>query len=747
MKKFIKQHNRLVVCILLTIAFLVLTATIFRGAVFAIGRSGTEIWHSFLGYIRFIFTYRLPEYSPINAPCGNINILPETSGELWNNLGAFFRLLFTWDNFRAFLGGIEDWLLILVSILPFLIIIIFALRKFIKRIFTQHNNRYNRNSLPLKAFNCVSKRVYVPIRDYVGSLLSYIKHSRFPKIWLLIWLFNFNVFAAILGVVAILLYFFISFNFVSLYHFFYNTVVLLAPAFRIIPIWMWLILALHIIDRRRKRKALDRLRHMELCNKGFILERSICTMLVGTMGTGKTTLLTDMALSTEAIFRHKAYELMLEVDLKFPHFPYIVLENELKKEIEAGRVFNLVSCKAWVDNQEKQFKLILKKCRRKKVKPRHEKILFSYDFEKYGLEHDDKKTIINLFDALRDYIQLYFIYMVNTSLIISNYSIRTDFIKRDKGNMPYWDTDFFSRDTKLMKHHSKFSHILDFDMLRLGKKLIENNKNAGAWEFGTICCTEAGKERGNIFKSKEIQETITELRKTIRELDKIKSGTSALKADEARLELEKLTTRATVLTDKFNDMLKLIRHPSTVANFPFVRVFLDEQRPESLGADARELCEIVHIKDKSEIKLAMPWFFIAELIYSFIFPKFKQAYNSYRINRGDNTLIMHLLKKLGAGVHRYYSRIYNRFGFHVRHLAIEDAASGKIIKECPYYVSTKKIYSDRFATDAYKDIFAKRLKEVNVGIEDMTEYESVKASVAELEQQNSYFINDLIKHQ
>jgi len=745
MKKLLKNH-RLVICLVLTAVFLVLTATLFRPAFFSIGRSGVGLWHSFLGYIRFIFAYQLPEYSPINAPCGNINILPETSGELWTNLGEFFRILFTWDNFRGYLGSLEGFMMILVSILPFLILFIFAVRKFIKRIFTRHNNKYNKNSLPLKAFHCVSKRVYMPVKDYLVSLLAYIKHSRFPKIWLLIWLFNFNVFAIILGVVAILLYFFISFNFVALYHFFYNTVVLLAPAFRIIPLWMWLILVSYMIDRRRKRKALDRLRHMELMNKGFILERSICTMLVGTMGTGKTTLLTDMALSTEAIFRHKAYELMLEVDLKFPNFPYIVLENALKKEMDKGSIFNLASSKAWIDSQEKQFKLILKKCRKKNVKPRHKKILFSYDFEKYGLEYDDKKTMTNLFDALRDYVQLYFIYIVNTSLIISNYSIRTDFIKRDKGNMPYWDTDFFERNTRLMKHHSKFSHILDFDMLRLGKKLIENNKNAGAWEFGTICCTEAGKERGNIFKSKEIQETIAELRKTIRELDKIKSGTSALKANEAREELERLTTRATVLTDKFNDMLKLIRHPSTVANFPFVRVFLDEQRPESLGSDARDLCEIVHIREKSEIKLAMPLFFIEELLYSFIFPKFKNAYNSYRINRGDNTLVMHLLKKLGGGIYRYYTSIYNRFGYHVRHLAIEDAASGKIIKESPYYVSTKKIYSDRFSTDAYKDIFAKRLKEVNVGIEDMAEYASVKASMAELEQQNSYFINDLIKY-
>ena len=728
MKKLLKNH-RLLIYLILTIAFLVLTATVFNSAFANIGRSGAELWHSFLGYIRFILNHQLPEYSPINPPAGGINILPDTSSEFRYNLIQFFRLLFTWDNFRVYVGGLEGLLLTLVTILPFLILFIIVLRKYIKSIFTRQNNHYNKNSIPLKAFNCISKRIYVPIRDYVENLFSYIKGSHFPKIWLLIWLFNFNVFAVTLSLIAILLYFFISFNFISLYHFFYNTVVMLAPAFRIIPIWIWLILVLYLIDRRRKRKALDRLRHMELCNKGFILERSICTMLVGTMGSGKTTLATDMALSTEAIFRHKAYEMMLEIDLKFPHFPYIMLENELKKEIEADRIFNLASCRAWVDKIESAFS----------KEPNYD--LFSYDYCRFGVVHNDKKKLTSIFDALRDYTQLYFIYIVNSSLILSNYAIRTDFRKIDKGNLPYWNLDFFAKDSRYIHAHSRHSHILDFDMLRLGKKLIEDNKQANMLEFFVCAISEVGKERKNKFGEQDIKDTIKQLRETIKSLEKAR-----LDATTPKAELQALTERATVLTDKFNTALKLIRHKSTVANFPFARVILDEQRSQSLGSDARDLCEIIHIKEKSETKITMPFFFIGELIHALIFPKFKGAYQSYRINRGDNTLILHLLKKLGAGIHNYYTGIYNRFGYHIRYLAVEDGATGQVIKECPYYVSTKKIYSNRFSTDAYKDIFAEQLKSVNIGIDDIAEYNSHKATQAELEQQNSYFINELVKN-
>ena len=57
----------------------------------------------------------------------------------------------------------------------------------------------------------------------------------------------------------------------------------------------------------------------------------------------------------------------------------------------------------------------------------------------------------------------------------------------------------------------------------------------------------------------------------------------------------------------------------------------------------------------------------------------------------------------------------------------------------------KKIYSDRFKTDAYQAFFdASRSEEVGIG--DVSQYESTRASKGELMAQNSYFINDLEKY-
>ena len=45
-----------------------------------------------------------------------------------------------------------------------------------------------------------------------------------------------------------------------------------------------------------------------------------------------------------------------------------------------------------------------------------------------------------------------------------------------------WNTDFFEKDSRLIDSYSRHSHIIDFDSLRLGKKVIENNPKKWAIE-------------------------------------------------------------------------------------------------------------------------------------------------------------------------------------------------------------------------------------------------------------------------
>jgi hypothetical protein len=190
----------------------------------------------------------------------------------------------------------------------------------------------------------------------------------------------------------------------------------------------------------------------------------------------------------------------------------------------------------------------------------------------------------------------------------------------------------------------------------------------------------------------------------------------------------------------------MIRHSSTIDYFPFVKVFLDEQRPESLGADARELCSIVRVSGGSDTLLSLPFFFIEELIYSFLFSRFTDFYRKMRYLRGDNSFIVYLLKTVVCKFGNYYKRIYNRFGYCRLSLEVENGTLDGKTEKRKYYLMNKKIYSRRFSTDCFSDYFAEKTSRSAVGLGDLPVYQTEKASFEELKTQKSYFVHDLFRY-
>lgn len=189
----------------------------------------------------------------------------------------------------------------------------------------------------------------------------------------------------------------------------------------------------------------------------------------------------------------------------------------------------------------------------------------------------------------------------------------------------------------------------------------------------------------------------------------------------------------------------MVRHSATVDNFPFVKVITDEQRPESWGADARDLCEIVTIAESGAVKLALPFFSLFDIFYDFVFGKFVRLYYDYRYIRGDNSLPMYLLKTLVAKVHHYKERTYNKFGVCTLKVEVENGTQDGAVKKQRYYLSSKKIYSKRFSTDCFSDFFVQKALRTKYGLEDLAEYNNERATFSELAEQNSYFVNDLLK--
>lgn len=384
-------------------------------------------------------------------------------------------------------------------------------------------------------------------------------------------------------------------------------------------------------------------------------------------------------------------------------------------------MYNLATCRSFVRWLKMYFyaageSVAMRKCFRrhlaKTIGLSSGNLLFDYDYAQFGFTYNDNLEVVDVWKVIEDYAQLYFIYIMESSMIISNYSIRTDMLMSDVGNFPLWNGDFFRRDSRLIDSFSRHAHILDFDMLRLGKTVIENNKLRNAFEFGVVAVSEIGKER----------------------LNSKTSQSRGLKAKDEETNQE---------NDGFNDGLKMARHRATVCNFPFLKIISDEQRAMSVGADARELFDVINIKEKSDTVLMMPFFSLEELLYGWIFGKFCNMYSQYRYNRGDNTLFMYLVKNIAAKFNHYYNRIYNVFGCHRLNVQIENGSLDGQYKEQKYYISRKKTYSKRFATDCFADFFREKALTAPMGLNDIDEYETERARWDELKKQSSYFVRDL----
>ncbi len=607
----------------------------------------------------------------------------------------YFDVFLSADNFRAL--GIDTAHFLSMAaliVLPCVLLIILLIRFMYGRCNTNHN----RDTLPLRAFKLVSRTVYQPTYNAVSGYVYFLQRHRWiTRLWLIVVALHLNLITILVEFFAFYFYFAVSIDITTIFTQIHKLFLDLGTFLKVFNVWGVILVALWIFNRWRRNIALMRLRHYEARNCGFINELPIVSITCGSMGKKKTTMITDMTLSQEVMFRQKALDILQKSDMKFPYFPWIMFEQELLACMEYHVVYNLATVKRWVHLKRDRFNS-------------HGNVhwqLYDYDVCKYGYDYDNGLYVSALFEVLENYALAYFIYVITSSLIVSNYSIRTSNVKSDIGNLPLWLTDFFvRRDIRNSRH----SHILDFDVLRLGKRVIDENPNIGSFEFGVVTISEIGKERGNNL-----------------ELREVKKGT-----DEANQK-----------NDLFNSWLKMCRHSATVDNFPFIKVFTDEQRPESWGADARDLCDVIQIVSSGETSITLPFSTIQDMLCEWLFNRFIATYTDFRYRCGDNTLFIYLYKKLVAWVWNRNVRNYNRYGYCVLSLETERGTmDGKADKK-KYYIMNAKIYGKRFSTDCFSDYFNDLASRSNVGLDDYLEYQTEKASVAELQSQNSYFINSL----
>ncbi|MBO5091514.1 MAG: hypothetical protein J6C61_03430 [Clostridia bacterium] len=647
-------------------------------------------------------------------------VIPIDIDKLLDKLDRFTEIIFTLDNFRDYLvfillAFIFIELLVCIGIPVY--IIFCDLFESIYLSPSSPDDKFKESKM-LIFFKSKIENKLICVYNSCKSFVLFMREKKlYLKALIVIWMFNFNLTSLVVLLLAVYIYFITCLAISSLADSILKGFVDFFIAFIRVPLITYFVAGYIHITSLLKDYAYDTLEHHELCNRGFINEQPLGTLICASMGAGKTTMAVDMGLSTSVMFKEKALEILIKHDMRFPNFPWLRFEDDLKQcyknhiqrqeDIKerglslipvTSTIYNLASSKYWVLSKYQEF--IKEPCPDK---------LWGYDFVRYGRTYDDDLTISDLFDSLITYSKAYLIYITQCSLIFGNLPVREDWFCSN-GYLPTYVTDFFHRSPGESAQTSRFAKIFDYDMFRLGKKMVENNRNSNAFEFGVVILTEIGKERKNSLENRENK----------RKDDKVNQN-----------------------NDLFDYSIKMIRHRATVDFFPFVRIISDEQRPESLGANVRDTFSVIRILQKSKLKVLYRGLIFDSFVHGILWPRFKAFYKQIRDLRGDNTLFVYLLKNVFSALNNRFEKLENRFGYYELDIETSQGNLEGEKKISKYYLSTKKIYSDRFTTDAYSDFFEKMSLRSGVGIFDFVEYQDKRQTEDEMELQNSFFYIDM----
>ena len=187
-------------------------------------------------------------------------------------------------------------------------------------------------------------------------------------------------------------------------------------------------------------------------------------------------------------------------------------------------------------------------------------------------------------------------------------------------------------------------------------------------------------------------------------------------------------------------------HAATIDNYTFFRLLIDDQRADSLMAENRDLCDIVHIKKTAEANIILPFFAFEEAFDAILTKIYDKIYYSLRNLRGDNTLLVYLMKKTYAPLHNHYVRNANMFSECVSRVKVWDAMDDELLEEKgKLYISYKKVYSGRFATDSLKGYYHEKASNSSVGLNDYEPFTGLEMTTEQMKKTNSLFYKSIVE--
>ena len=698
--RILKNNYMHLIAVMITISFLLCSVFVYQNSFIRIKESGYDIYTSFKYYVANL----TDSFSDVPATITMVSkvdirfIFPVDWETFERTLGLWWDKLFTEENLYMFLDTSSTNYLITLTVVELLIIIGIIFYYLFNRALTTLNVR-NEESKQLKQFKVLEIK-FGRLKAWIVSFKEFLQNKKYLTLWLAIWLYNLNFFTIICELIAFIFYFPSTFDILNLYVIVYKLFFDLMLMFKGLPVFLWIIIGLIGLNVYRHNKAISNLEYYESYNTGFVKSLPSVNVVHGLMGSGKGQVMTDIVLTKGKTMREDAKETLEKFDRMFPYFPFVLLESTLKLWRLQHRIFSLSTIEKEIEKRKKMFYHAYDRHLFKSAKA----VLWGYDFLKYGLEYNNNLYMVNIFNIITEYAQAYFVYTTK-ELNISNYAIRSDGILEDFGNFPLWNYDFFNRNPEELDKISTYGHILDQDILRRGKKVNPNNPFSDTLEFGVVVMTELDKERGNQFVEKELKFSDEETNQK---------------------------------NDLFNFGLKLDRHSSTIDFKHYMFIIFDLQRLNSTNADLQECGGHLGVGRKDKKNFVMPLFFLEEFFAGLLAGFYTKYYSLSKLYHADNTLLLHLIKKVLGGFYNYYDKMYNLYGYDLHHLQIEDLSTNTI-KERKYFLLYKKNHALRYYTDSLVDYFRKSALNKNVGIDDYPSYSGVKATKEEFSKQNSYF--------
>ncbi|MBQ8289975.1 MAG: hypothetical protein IJY01_03800 [Clostridia bacterium] len=658
---------------------------------------GTSLWYAlFFIYDWCPFPWRVNELSSAQVK----GFLPSDFESYGKNIEMYFDTFFDKYNFLEFLLEYNSVTLLITRLLLIGVLIgvcVFAVKK-LRR--PPQNNNTGKTTAPLDKFRSFEFKILRPAADYVKGVFAFFTERKYYVIPSVVIVFlSTNIISIFFAVFAYYCYILPSLDFLSfaiqLYKLSVDIVIMLSS----LPIGIWLLIALIIFDYLCKCKGYARLERRERVNQLFLRTRGLNIFVNGPPRFGKTSLSTDMQLSQAVIFREDSLAIMLDVSSCFPHFSY----QTFTKWLDKGFSSNRIKSRAYIERY-------IKAHRKKFMSDPTPENLWGYDFEHYPLTFDNGLVVEDLFEALSDYAAAYYVY-TRVTLFISNYPIRECATYSTVGNIGVWNHDFFHRPS--YAGGGEFSYIINYDAMRPGKKMKPEEALYGLYEFFINGNQEIDKERGNTVENQE------------------------LKASDEECNPK---------NDQHERHLMMQGHASMIRHKCFYRGFYDSQRATGWGAKGNELTDHVDIIDKSDKKIALPFWWYRELLKDLIKGFFNSKTVKNWLYRGDYTLGKYLVDVICSKYLAYCKRIENTFGFSVYELEVARGDGKSDPKRYKWYMADKKIFSGVYATDSFKEYFAYYNLKTSAALQDQKRFTGLRAPLPLMKRyMNSHMVDTFTK--